>query len=158
MVQPTFQLVFFSNMNWQMFWLTKKSPTIIINIGTVTNQYRDRGWILEIFSTSTFSYPNNSYSFTMCKAHACISLAITATHRCLWRLCRLDAGTTRGCLLKIFSTRLEKNAFRDKTSNQVNKYEGLGETGGSWETGVRIDRGKGRQEGQGRQGVRIDRG
>ena len=70
----------------------------------------------------------------------------------------MDAGTIRGCLLKIFSTRLEKNAFRDKTSNQVNKYEGLGETGGSWETGVRIDRGKGRQEGQGRQGVRIDRG
>ena len=97
---------------------TEKSPTIIIiNIGTVTN-ISGRGWILEIFSTSTFSYPNNSYSFTMCKAHACISLAITATHRCLWRLCRLDAGTTRGCLLKIFSTRLEKNALRDKTSNQ----------------------------------------
>ena len=65
----------------------------------------------------------------------------------------MDAGTTRGCLLKIFSTRLEKNAFRDKTSNQVNKYEGLGETGGSWETG-----GKGRQEVRGDRRVRGDRG
>ena len=104
---------FFSNMNWQMFWSTKS-----LIWGSPANRKFGGMPKLEIFSTRTFSYPNNCYSFTMCKAHACISLAITATHRCLWRLCRLDAGTTRGCLLKIFSTRLEKNALRDKTSNQ----------------------------------------